>query len=649
MNRRLITLKTILWAIVGVLATVTTTRFLFGLGATTTLSDATPWGMWIAFDVMAGVALAAGGFVLAATVYIFGRAKYHSFARPAILTAFLGYIAVAVGLMYDLGLPWNIWHPVVYPQIRSVLFEVAACVILYLTVLTGEFAPVILEHPTFDRPLFRSIHHFLKRITIPLVIMGIVLSTLHQSSLGSLFLIAPYRLHVLWYSPIIWILFFLSAVGLGLMMVTAESFFSAWLFGHKLKLDLLSGLGRGASVVLLLYAAVRLIDLAVRGVLDSAIDGSWQSYFFLSEISLSAVIPGLLLLFRKIRNNPAVLATCSAMTIAGMIGYRFDVCLVAFYRPEDMSYFPSWMEFSVSLGIVALAMLVFIFFIERLKVYPEEEEHQPDQPLEQESRFEPASVQNLLPSSLSTARRFSLAWISAAALAVLFLPYDALFGKQLAPTAVSQSTTVEGYQVKRLDAPGQDLRLAAKHENKVVTSKKINLMVIDGNRNGQLTLFGHDQHIQNLGQQDSCGTCHHQNMPFDKNSSCHECHRDMYLTTDTFDHGSHIDKLGDQSCQTCHTDPNQVKTRQTSLLCSQCHEKMLVANSFIKKPKTGLTGFAVGYMDAMHGLCVECHKSRKDQEPNRYSKDFAQCSRCHQEHLTEQRMQSKPYVTVNSE
>jgi len=119
---RLGILKTVLWAALGVLVVTTWARFSQGLGATTHLSDATPWGLWIAFDVMSGVALAAGGFVIAATVYIFGLERYRPFVRPAILTAFLGYVAVATGLLYDLGLPWHIWHPIIYPQDHSVRF-----------------------------------------------------------------------------------------------------------------------------------------------------------------------------------------------------------------------------------------------------------------------------------------------------------------------------------------------------------------------------------------------------------------------------------------------------------------------------------------------------------------------------------------------
>ena len=154
MTDRRITLKSILWLIVGIWITVSLARFIRGLGATTDLSDAAPWGLWIAFDVMSGVALAAGGFVIAAVVYIFHLQKYKPFTRPAILTAFLGYVAVAVGLLYDLGIPLNIWHPIIYPQPHSVLFEVAMCVMLYLTVLFLEFCPVILEHSRFNKPFF---------------------------------------------------------------------------------------------------------------------------------------------------------------------------------------------------------------------------------------------------------------------------------------------------------------------------------------------------------------------------------------------------------------------------------------------------------------------------------------------------------------
>ncbi len=207
-------------------------------------------------------------------------------------------------------------------------------------------------------------------MTIPLVIAGICLSTLHQSSLGSLFLIQPYRTHPLWYSPIIPVLYFLSAVGLGLTMVTLESLLSGWLFGHKIRADLLAGLGRMASFVLALYVVVRLGDLAYRGLLTRDIVVSWQGGLFILELLVSAIIPATLLAIRRVRESIAGLATCSVMTVLGIIGYRFDTCIIAFARPTNMPYFPTWTEMAISIGIVSGAALVFIFFNENLKIVP---------------------------------------------------------------------------------------------------------------------------------------------------------------------------------------------------------------------------------------------------------------------------------------
>ena len=209
-NSRLIATKAILWLLFGVATAITIARYARGLGATTNLTDATPWGLWIGFDVLSGVALAAGGFVIAATVYIFHLDRYHGMTRAAILTAFLGYIAVALGLMADLGRPWNIWRMIFFWQTDSPLFEVGWCVMLYLTVLALEFSPVVFERLGLRRALTIA-----RKATLVLVIAGIGLSTLHQSSLGTLFLLAQDRMHPLWYSAILPILFFVSAVGLG--------------------------------------------------------------------------------------------------------------------------------------------------------------------------------------------------------------------------------------------------------------------------------------------------------------------------------------------------------------------------------------------------------------------------------------------------
>lgn len=631
MNRRLRIVKSILWAFVGVLGVVTVARFLRGLGPTTALSDVTPWGLWIAFDVMAGVALAAGGFVIAATVYIFGLERYRPFVRPAILTAFLGYVAVAVGLLYDLGLPWHIWHPVIYPQHHSVLFEVAMCVMLYLTVLTLEFAPVVLEHRWFRHSLFQAVHGILKRVTIPLVTAGIVLSTLHQSSLGSLFLIAPHRLHSLWYSPLIYVFFFISAVGLGLMVVTLESVLSGWLLGHAVRTDRLAGLGFAAGIVLFIYAVLRLGDLAVRGDLGAAFDGSGLAFLFLFEMLVSAIVPAALLAVRRIRTSLAGMAVCSAMVVFGMVLNRLSVCIFAFNRPGDMPYFPAWTEWAVSLGIVSVGILVFLFFVENLNVYPEaDEEGRAGPKTAWRPSYDPATIHSLLPESLAAPRRYSLIAVAAAGIAVAFLPAEAVFGPQPVSTPVSAVRTIEGVEMN----PGSGTRvtyvLSLQAEGNSREGKAVPLMMIDGNRDGRLVFFPHKGHVRELGGEDSCTRCHHQNMPFDRNTSCHECHRDMYEPTDLFDHASHIAHLdGNAGCVECHTVSAKMKSRETAKACVECHAGMLAAETFLNGEQQLMTGVAPSYMDAMHGLCIDCHEKKVAEDQETYSPDFARCDHCH--------------------
>lgn len=646
-NKNLDRVKTLLWMIMGVWTVVTIARFGNGIGATSGLTDVAPWGFWIAFDVMAGVALAAGGFVLAAAVYIFGLHKYHDFARPAILTALLGYIAVAVGLLYDLGLPWNIWHPMIFPQHHSVLFEVAMCVMCYLTVLTLEFSPAILEHPLFSHPIFKKALVIIKKLTIPLVIAGIVLSTLHQSSLGSLFLIQPYRTHPLWYSPIMYVLFFVSAIGLGLMMVTLESLVSSWLFNHKARTDLLAGLGRMASFVLSVYVLLRVGDLWRRGQLNQENIASWQGILFIAELLISAVIPAVLLSIRRVRNSIAGLATCSSMTVFGIIGYRFDTCIIAFTRPDSMPYFPTWTELAISAGIVSGAALVFIFFNENLEIVPS---HGP----KPADKFDPKNIFNSTEYAgvyffTPARRRYSLAFVLAGAAALGLLPEDAVFGPQPQVVRVQEGRNVDALAVKVGNPIRREFHIASLSGNVPASAKPepVTVRMIDGNRNWRFVPFTHDDHIKRLGDDESCKLCHHQNMTFDQTSPCYVCHRDMYETTDTFDHGLHMAKLGGNvSCAVCHGEGPGEKTRDNSLACWQCHGDMVVEGSIIPPAKGGLKGFAPGYMTAMHGLCIGCHEDLSNKEPEKYGKEFARCDVCHRDFEDTEHRRMAPYVPM---
>src|SRR5215471_15122033 len=261
-------------------------RFTQGLGASTNLSDKFTWGIWVSFDVLCGVMLAAGGFTLTATVHILNIKRMHSIVRPTILTAFLGYVLVCFALMYDLGKPYNIWHPLIMRNPHSVMFEVAYCVMLYTTVLALEFSPIVLERFNLQRPL-----KVVRTILIPLVICGVILSTLHQSSLGTLYLIVPEKLHPFWYSPLLPLFFFISAIAVGLAMTIFESSLSAKHFGLQLELPVLQELGRVLVVVLGVYGILRFEDLLHRGVLKLTLQPAYEMYLFWLEITLAIIAP----------------------------------------------------------------------------------------------------------------------------------------------------------------------------------------------------------------------------------------------------------------------------------------------------------------------------------------------------------------------
>jgi Ni/Fe-hydrogenase subunit HybB-like protein len=344
-------------------------RVMYGLGGSTNLSDRFPWGLWIGFDILCGVGLAAGGFTLAAVVHIFNIERYKPIARPAILTAFLGYVLVIVALMFDLGRPYRIWHALVMWNPHSVMFEVAWCVMLYTTVLFLEFLPVVFERLGWKSPL-----KVLRVALIPLVILGVILSTLHQSSLGSLYLIVPHKLHPLWYTPLLPVLFYISAIAVGLAMTIFESWHSSRAFGRQLELPLLAGLGRVLAVGLLVYLVVRFMDLSQRGVLWMALEPRMESYLFVLEICLMAL--PMLLLFRKhARWNPRALYACAVMVIFGFITHRLNVSVTGMEAGSGVSYVPRWTEVALTLCIVAAGFAIFRLAARYLPVF-EEESHE---------------------------------------------------------------------------------------------------------------------------------------------------------------------------------------------------------------------------------------------------------------------------------
>jgi Ni/Fe-hydrogenase subunit HybB-like protein len=354
-------LKLTFWKVVavvlmtaGFLAAVQ--RYTMGLGATTHLRDTFPWGLWIGFDMLVGVGLAAGGFIIAAAVYIFNIERFRPILRPTILTAFLGYILAICGLLADLGRPWAIWHAIIMWNPRSVMFEVAWCVMLYTTVLALEFSPVVFEKFNMQLPL-----KIIKAITIPLVVLGVVLSTLHQSSLGSLFVILPARMHPLWYSNIIPFLFVISCVAAGLAMTIFESYLSSRAFGRELELPLLSDLAKVIVVVLGLYLTVRIQDLASRDALQYLLTISYQSILFYGEIVLGVILPMILFAFNKVRNSKTGLFYSSVLVLLGFVAHRVNTSITAMEQWGSKMYVPSVQEVFLTMGLVAFGFVAFSF------------------------------------------------------------------------------------------------------------------------------------------------------------------------------------------------------------------------------------------------------------------------------------------------
>ncbi len=342
-------------------------RYFRGLGAISNMTDQFPWGFWIGFDCLCGVMLAAGGFCMVGAVYLFNVERLHSVVRPAVLTAFLGYLLFIVGLLFDLGRPWYIWHQLIYMNPHSVMFEVGMCVMTYTTVLFFEFLPNVLERFKLQGPI-----KVIKKIYPVLVVLGILLSTLHQSSLGSLYLIMPQKLHPFWYSPALPFFFFGSAVAVGLAMTIFESTQSSKALGRELERTVLVDLGGALLVALWVNALLRFQDYFHRGLLKQIVTPSYEAYFLWAELMMAFIIPITLLSFRKIRLSPQGLYLASVISLLGFITNRLNVALIGFETYVGHHYVPKWTEFSVTLMIISVGFALFGVAAKYLPIFPQE-------------------------------------------------------------------------------------------------------------------------------------------------------------------------------------------------------------------------------------------------------------------------------------
>jgi Ni/Fe-hydrogenase subunit HybB-like protein len=365
-------------AVLGIVAGLI--RLYAGLGETTNLSTVFPWGIWISFDLTT-VAFAGAAFTLAVLVYIFHMHDLHSAIRPTVLFGFLGYGSVLVILFFDLGRWDRFWHFLVYPNLSSALFEVSWCIAIYSGILFYELSPVFLEKIK-NKKLLRVI----QKITIPMVIAGIILSSMHQSSLGSLFVIMAPRLHPLWYSIIQPEFFLISSLAAGISTIIIGSFVSIWLYGQTLSEKVIEKLGRLLPWILGFYLILKLGELALSGELGLLFTSGTASVLYLSELIIGTVGPIILFSMKKILANRVGTFIGAMLVAVGILLNRFDVTWFAIKPLNGIVYFPSILEIALLVGVIAGILLLYTLIAHFFPIFAE------TVPVEKTDTFESAGV-----------------------------------------------------------------------------------------------------------------------------------------------------------------------------------------------------------------------------------------------------------------
>jgi len=339
-------------------------RFTGGLGYVTNLSDAYPWGIWIAIDVASGVALAAGGFTTAFLAHILGRHRYQAVIRPALVTAAVGYTFVAFGVFVDIGRSWAIWKFMVYQNHTSPLFEVGMCVMVYLSVLWIEFIPVAAERFGDRIRLLAFLNRILNKTMWVFLILGVVLSCMHQSSLGTLLVMAPTKVSPLWYTPLLPLLFLTSAIAVGYPMVVVETTIATSSLKLESEMEILTPLSRITVFLLGLYMVLKLGDLIYRGAYTTLLDGSGQSMSFLVEVGFGVVVPLFMLLSGAVRRSRRGLFVASLMIVLGVLLNRINAFVVSFTPPyAETPYYPAVGELLVTAGAVSTIFFLYRMFV----------------------------------------------------------------------------------------------------------------------------------------------------------------------------------------------------------------------------------------------------------------------------------------------
>ena len=618
-------IKTILWLVAGLAPAVLIMRVIHGPGSVTALTDIIPWGLWKGGGVVALVAIGGSGFTVAMLVYIFNCQVFKPLVRGAVLLALLCYSSVGFGLTVDIGIWWRIVFPLWHWQVHSVLFEVAWCIMLYLVVLSLEFSHTVLARIGWQRML-----SVVEKATMIIVIVGISLSTLHQSSLGTLFLATPFRLHPLWHTDFLPVLFFISAIGIGCLTISVVTLFVHWLYEKAAPMRAISALGAISAVAMSLYAVLRFVDIIASGKAAALFIPSWDVANFWFETLLSVVIPVALLSQKRFRVSPAAMFWIGMTATLGLALNRVNVSGLATLSLTHSHYMPSWPEWAVSAGILAAAGLVYLFCVENLGLFS-------TITAEDVAKARTAGSPDLADWRTTffgahrhgEARLYSLVFLAAVAVSFGCLSDDAVFGVKPVSTDTSGPRRV---QVIKHDNGRSAPFLVAPRETAPVDTDDETTMVlmVDGNRNGRYVLFDHEAHLTRVeGGKDGCVSCHHMNKPLDSATSCCECHRDEYLTVDLFDHQIHEDRTGgNPGCIRCHEGAASARVRANTPICTSCHPNMRPVGSRVQVTDPNMKDRPSGYMHAMHSLCIDCHRERKATLPVE-RQNLDECAGCH--------------------
>ena len=346
-------------------------RLFFGLGPATNLSDNNPWGLWIGFDILVGIALAAPGLTLGTAVHLFGMKQYHHFVRPAILSSLVGYIFAVFALLFDLGRYYRMPYLIGYSWgFSSILFLIGWHFFLYINICLIEWSPALFEWLNL-----RKYREFFSKLAIWATIFGVIIAGGHQSALGGLYLVAPAKLHPLWYSALLPVFFLLSAIFAGISMVIVESTITHKVFKSQLKNfneaeynRLVIGLGKATASALFIYFILKIFDIAHSA--NWAYLNTPYGYWYMVEILGFVLLPALLFAHAARKGKAKLVQFTGFVTALGVILNRLNVSIIAFnwYLPTSEKYYPKWMEVALTVGVVTMLILAYRFIVNRMAI-----------------------------------------------------------------------------------------------------------------------------------------------------------------------------------------------------------------------------------------------------------------------------------------